>query len=237
MQKSRDAFRTISEVADWLDTPAHVLRFWESKFSQIRPLKRAGGRRYYRPEDMELLSGIKFLLHEQGMTIKGAQKLLRENGIKHVASLGRSLDLANESAPTAPNTEVMEPSAAAPAEPRASTPIVTENGNSSDADTLLGTPDREEISNVVQMETSAPPQPTEQVRSAPLPHASQWQEKAQEILSGVDDAAAHVQEPISAGALAFLANQSRSRLTLRKQRIAPLYSRLSSIKKRISDGV
>ncbi len=90
MAKSRDAFRTISEVSDWLDTPAHVLRFWESKFSQIKPIKRAGGRRYYRPEDMELLGGIKTLLHDQGMTIKGVQKLLREQGIKHVAAMGPS---------------------------------------------------------------------------------------------------------------------------------------------------
>lgn len=85
MAKARDAFRTISEVADWLDTPAHVLRFWESKFPQIRPVKRAGGRRYYRPEDMALLGGIKALLHDQGMTIKGVQKLLREHGSAHVA--------------------------------------------------------------------------------------------------------------------------------------------------------
>lgn len=88
MAKSRDAFRTISEVSEWLDTPAHVLRFWESKFSQIKPVKRAGGRRYYRPEDMALLAGIKTLLHDQGLTIKGAQKLLREKGIRHVAALG-----------------------------------------------------------------------------------------------------------------------------------------------------
>lgn len=92
MGKSSEAFRTISEVADWLDTPAHVLRFWESKFSQIKPVKRAGGRRYYRPSDMLLLSGIKHLLHEQGMTIKGAQKLLRSEGVKHVATLGKQLD-------------------------------------------------------------------------------------------------------------------------------------------------
>lgn len=87
MPKSRDAFRTISEVAEWLDTPAHVLRFWESKFSQVKPVKRAGGRRYYRPSDMELLGGIKKLLHEDGMTIKGVQKVLREQGVRHVASL------------------------------------------------------------------------------------------------------------------------------------------------------
>ncbi len=86
-KKAPDAFRTISEVSDALDTPAHVLRFWESKFSQIKPVKRAGGRRYYRPDDIDLLSGIKSLLHEQGMTIKGAQKLLREKGVKHVTSI------------------------------------------------------------------------------------------------------------------------------------------------------
>ncbi|MCT4556075.1 MAG: MerR family transcriptional regulator [Pelagimonas sp.] len=87
MSKSPDAFRTISEVADWLETPAHVLRFWESKFTQVKPVKRAGGRRYYRPADMDLLFGIKKLLHDDGMTIKGVQKILREQGVKHVAAL------------------------------------------------------------------------------------------------------------------------------------------------------
>lgn len=92
MAKSADAFRTISEVADWLETPAHVLRFWESKFSQVKPVKRAGGRRYYRPSDMLLLGGIKKLLHHDGMTIKGVQKLLREQGIKHVSGHSQPLD-------------------------------------------------------------------------------------------------------------------------------------------------
>ena len=92
MEKSRDAFRTISEVAEWLDTPAHVLRFWESRFAQVKPVKRAGGRRYYRPADMLLLGGIKKLLHEDGMTIRGVQKLLREEGVKHVAGLSVPLD-------------------------------------------------------------------------------------------------------------------------------------------------
>lgn len=87
MSKASDAFRTISEVADWLETPAHVLRFWESRFSQVKPVKRAGGRRYYRPDDMLLLGGIKRLLHQDGMAIKGVQKLLREKGVAHVASL------------------------------------------------------------------------------------------------------------------------------------------------------
>src|ERR1700743_2875538 len=78
--KSPAAFRTISEVATDLAVPQHVLRFWESKFQQIRPLKRGGGRRYYRPEDVQLISGIKDLLYNQGFTIRGVQKLLRENG-------------------------------------------------------------------------------------------------------------------------------------------------------------
>lgn len=85
-QKSAAAFRTISEVATELDIPAHVLRFWESKFAQVKPLKRGGGRRYYRPEDIELLRGIRELLYTDGYTIKGVQKLLREGGIKAVAA-------------------------------------------------------------------------------------------------------------------------------------------------------
>lgn len=92
MEKSPEAFRTISEVADFLDTPAHVLRFWESRFPQIRPVKRAGGRRYYRPSDVALLAGIKKLLHDDGLTIRGVQKILREHGIRHVAALGSGDD-------------------------------------------------------------------------------------------------------------------------------------------------
>lgn len=92
MAKSPDAFRTISEVAEWLGVQAHVLRFWESKFTQVKPVKRAGGRRYYRPVDMQLLGGIKRLLHDDGMTIKGVQKMLREQGVAHVQSFSQGLD-------------------------------------------------------------------------------------------------------------------------------------------------
>src|SRR5262249_54499433 len=88
--KSPDAFRTISEVASELDLPQHVLRFWESKFVQVRPLKRGGGRRYYRPEDVDLLRGIRHLLHADGYTIKGVQKLIKENGIRAVVEVGRN---------------------------------------------------------------------------------------------------------------------------------------------------
>ncbi|MEX1034883.1 MAG: MerR family transcriptional regulator [Sneathiella sp.] len=80
LQKSPDAFRTISEVSAELDVPQHVLRFWETKFRIVKPLKRGGGRRYYRPSDIELIRGIRDLLYKHGFTIRGAQKLLKEQG-------------------------------------------------------------------------------------------------------------------------------------------------------------
>ena len=89
MQKSPDAFRTISEVATDLDVPQHVLRFWETRFSNIRPLKRGGGRRYYRPADVDLLKGIRQLLYGRGYTIKGVQRILKEDGLRFVQALGR----------------------------------------------------------------------------------------------------------------------------------------------------
>jgi DNA-binding transcriptional MerR regulator len=82
--KSPEAFRTISEVSKDLSLPQHVLRFWETKFSQIKPIKRGGGRRYYRPEDVDLLKGIKSLLYNDGYTIRGVQKVIKENGTKKV---------------------------------------------------------------------------------------------------------------------------------------------------------
>ena len=93
MDKSPDAFRTISEVAEQLDLPQHVLRFWETRFAQIKPLKRGGGRRYYRPQDVELIKGIRHMLYDQGYTIKGVQKLLRDNGVQFLVAIGAG-DLA-----------------------------------------------------------------------------------------------------------------------------------------------
>ena len=90
MAKSSEAFRTISEVATDLGVPKHVLRFWEIKFPQIRPMKRGGGRRYYRPEDVDLLRGIQVLLHSEGFTIRGVQKILREQGMDQVKASGES---------------------------------------------------------------------------------------------------------------------------------------------------
>jgi DNA-binding transcriptional MerR regulator len=87
LDKAPDAFRTISEVADDLDVPQHVLRFWESRFPQIKPMKRAGGRRYYRPDDVDLLRGIRHLLYGEGYTIRGVQRILREQGPKFVQAV------------------------------------------------------------------------------------------------------------------------------------------------------
>jgi len=93
MDKSPDAFRTISEVAEELDLPQHVLRFWETRFNQIKPMKRGGGRRYYRPQDVDLIKGIRHMLYDQGYTIKGVQKLLKENGAQFIVAIGAG-DLA-----------------------------------------------------------------------------------------------------------------------------------------------
>jgi len=124
--KSPDAFRTISEVADDLDLPQHVLRFWETRFSHIKPLKRGGGRRYYRPDDVELLRGIRHLLYGEGYTIKGVQRILKEQGVRFVMQVWQEDALpvpvlvrqneAQEQADAPARTE--EPSASkVPAEP------------------------------------------------------------------------------------------------------------------------
>ena len=90
MDKAPDAFRTISEVAQDLDLPQHVLRFWETRFAQIKPMKRGGGRRYYRPDDVDLLRGIQYLLYGEGYTIRGVQRLLKENGGRFVQSVWKN---------------------------------------------------------------------------------------------------------------------------------------------------
>jgi DNA-binding transcriptional MerR regulator len=109
LNKAPDAFRTISEVADDLDLPQHVLRFWESRFPQIKPMKRGGGRRYYRPEDIDLLRGIRHLLYGEGYTIRGVQRILKEQGLRTVQSVGqgRSVPLP-EPAPEDAETDAAE---------------------------------------------------------------------------------------------------------------------------------
>lgn len=104
MAKSPEAFRTISEVAEELDVPKHVLRFWEGRFNQLRPMKRGGGRRYYRPEDVDLLRGIRQLLYTDGYTIKGVQKILRESGPRFVMTCWRATgDVGADAVPDIPD--------------------------------------------------------------------------------------------------------------------------------------
>lgn len=105
-QKSAQAFRTISEVAAELDVPQHVLRFWESKFSHVKPMKRGGGRRYYRPEDVDLLRGIRSLLYEDGFTIKGVQKVFREHGVRFVSNVTKP---GSDRSPIARKSAQMKP--------------------------------------------------------------------------------------------------------------------------------
>ena len=131
MEKSADAFRTISEVAEDLELPQHVLRFWEQRFPQIRPLKRAGGRRYYRPADVVLLRSIRQLLHDEGYTIKGVQRLLKEQGARGLrvgepTMLPPSGDEVWVDESERPAAEPLQPSAIAPSESasaRAATPV------------------------------------------------------------------------------------------------------------------
>jgi len=138
MAKAAEAFRTISEVADDLGIQKHVLRFWEVKFAQIRPMKRGGGRRYYRPEDMELLRGIRQLLHRDGYTIKGVQKILREQGVDAVKERALSEEekrnaaarQAEQRAPTTRSEQKDAPSAAEAELPRRGRPRGTQAARS-----------------------------------------------------------------------------------------------------------
>ncbi len=115
IEKSPEAFRTISEVAEELDLPQHVLRFWETRFAQIKPMKRGGGRRYYRPEDTNLLKGIRFLLYGEGYTIKGVQRILKEQGVRHVASVWQELEAESGEAPVPVQQVAQSPAQAEPA--------------------------------------------------------------------------------------------------------------------------
>ena len=99
MAKGPEAFRTISEAADELSVPQHVLRFWETKFAFIRPMKRAGGRRFYRPTDIAVLRGVRRLLHDQGFTIKGVQRLHREEGLRRLVAAGEGATPAPSAKP------------------------------------------------------------------------------------------------------------------------------------------
>ena len=250
MSKSRDAFRTISEVSTALDTPAHVLRFWESKFTQVKPVKRAGGRRYYRPADVNLLAGIKQLLHEDGMTIKGAQKLLREQGVKHVAAIGSDIlegvepvdfDLTAEAVevetPTdAPKTNDNEPispvstgETASPApKPTAEIDITnivnmqrkTQSPETGPALTL-------NIEGVEENQTTPPPEVSERIDPADETTALVMPDVPADPSDSDSKAAARV--------FHLFQNMPATRLALRRQEIAPLLDRMQILRDRVAN--
>lgn len=148
MGKTPEAFRTISEVAGELDVPKHVLRFWEQKFSQVRPMKRGGGRRYYRPEDLDLLRGIRDLLHADGYTIKGVQRILRERGVDAVKNSAvdgvesdnaDNLPLKSRRRPTASRTGVQNRSSRTSAK-IAGRPLIEDDSTLSDVVHGVGRP-------------------------------------------------------------------------------------------------
>ncbi|SFC34319.1 MerR family transcriptional regulator [Tropicimonas isoalkanivorans] len=191
--KAPDAFRTISEVADWLGVNAHVLRFWESKFSQVKPVKRAGGRRYYRPSDMELLGGIQKLLHEDGMTIKGVQKILREKGVRTVCAMSRPV-----------NGVVAEPDSA----PAGTEETVASTFHES-ADGVAPTDSQREVPAAIAAEAPGPlseslaPEPSPPEAADPtdtLPDVPQWADPAEtsEELPEPADALSDLERPAEA---------------------------------------
>ncbi len=156
MDKSPEAFRTISEVAEALETPAHVLRFWESRFPQIRPVKRAGGRRYYRPSDVALLTGIKRLLHEEGLTIRGVQKILREQGVRHVSGQGEEPSAEEIALEAAMAVEVEEAEIPPAPEP---TPEEAAEATAAALAAALGAPPEEEAPSAAEGPTTEEPEP------------------------------------------------------------------------------
>ena len=206
MTKAADAFRTISEVAEALDTPAHVLRFWESKFSQVKPVKLAGGRRYYRPSDLALLAGIKVLLHERGLSIRGVQKILREDGIKHVAAQANvGLGEAAQAAPARVAAEpprkpvIVRPAElSAPAEPAKPEPAKTVPVEPVAVEPVAAEPDAaaaaaEKLAGIAPMLFEAlPEQPVASApRPAPTPAAATitlWSERLRNLAAPADPA-------------------------------------------------
>jgi len=163
LEKAPDAFRTISEVADDLDVPQHVLRFWESRFAQIKPMKRGGGRRFYRPEDVDLLRGIRFLLYGEGYTIRGVQRILREQGIKFVQSVWQ--EGAAKVALSAPRNDADDDDEENSDPPPLRDPIGHIEGDESDADGDDG-----EVSTLTHIESSLHPVPQRHV-SNPVSNA------------------------------------------------------------------
>lgn len=225
MDKSPDAFRTISEVADWLGVQAHVLRFWESKFPQVKPVKRAGGRRYYRPADMELIGGIKTLLHDQGMTIKGVQKTLREEGVAHVSSFSPGID---EMPPEGEilGQNVLKFQGHPMEEDIDDGPLfrVAKSGDAVAPNTVEPT----------QTPTETPPELTQQPEPETAPAAaSQNAPRPRPRVVDAPDPPQHSDIEVTEGPLALVAQVNRIDAEL-KAKIVPLVSRLAALRDRMS---
>ena len=238
MAKSRDAFRTISEVSEVLDTPAHVLRFWESKFKQIKPVKRAGGRRYYRPDDLALLAAIKDLLHMQGHSIKNAQKMIRDAGVKQVVADGHALLGHDQDSETA-KFDIATTAAATPK------PVPTATADQSDL--FAGQPDAVPAPEPLRVEITgirAVPDPvvddadadddanifaadeTEQeVTAAPAPEVKSAAPIARDLPPPPQK-----RESMPPRLLAALVSADIAKTKLNAAKIAPLYSRLAALR-------
>jgi len=240
MSKSRDAFRTISEVSDVLDTPAHVLRFWESKFTQVKPVKRAGGRRYYRPTDVDLLAGIKQLLHEDGMTIKGAQKLLREKGVKHVGAIGAAILSSDDDGAIDAPEAIAQDAPSNITEP--ATPITEPEPEAAKPEPVSEPEPELNITNVVPLATPkvGPALSLSLTPKAPAPetpvNAPTPAETAPAAATSVDipDDPSDSDSKAPARIFHLLHKASPEKLSARADDIAPLLSRLKDLRHRIA---
>ena len=242
--KSPQAFRTIREVADWLEVEAHALRFWESKFSQIKPVKRAGGRRYYRPADMRLIGGVKVLLHDQGLTIRGVQKMIREQGIAHVTALSPPLDedLAGAAEDPVPEDPVIEATAQERTAPR--------TGGFVDIEALSGATDATEADHppapatepptpdtppaeAEAPDTASPPPP--ETPAPPAPDVAAPQADPAPDDQAPDDQATGDLPPTPLSELRALLHAAVPFSVAQRQQLAPMVARLDTLAARL-DG-
>lgn len=252
MAKTKDAFRTISEVAEWLEVAPHVLRFWESKFSQVKPVKRAGGRRYYRPADMQLLGGIKTLLHDQGLTVKGVHKMLSDQGVKHVSALSPSIEcLDSDSGSAAPKETAAKSKPKASETPPPPVEVTAEPAN-------------EDTGEVVHFPASDPapdalPEKPAQTDDVPEEVAESAAVKAEDVstkeaVDAPEEAAPETAAPtpkpkiidtppdpsdrdpsIAAAGLGALGAHDTAALQSKAARIRPIYDRLCALAKQMDD--
>jgi DNA-binding transcriptional MerR regulator len=197
LNKAPDAFRTISEVADDLDLPQHVLRFWESRFPQIKPMKRGGGRRYYRPEDIDLLRGIRHLLYGEGYTIRGVQRILKEQGLRTVQSFGQGRPVAlPEPSPDDAETDEAEVQNSVPS---FLPPIFSSHGAQGAAEEPereLGAPSE---TDVVASEASPPPAPIAAVGPAIAALAPEDLDRLKTVLGRLEECRQLLDQAVGAG--------------------------------------